>query len=1055
MKNNLFNQTLLKKYSQKFKPTHKQKEIIREYIEKVENGDFEGETKNYFNFFDMILKEVLGYTRDNIDPDSKMDDGPGRVEFALQKDNSDRFMVVELKGQKVDLDKKQTRQADTRTPFDQALGYAAHIKTAKWILLSNYDEFRLYNYKKKTDYISFNAADLSNIETLKCFMLVFSKKSHLETDYIKRMQKESLVVEQKLEKNFYKLYHETRLMLLTELEENNGFDRVKAVHYAQLILNRYMFICFAEDIGLLPAQISTETISNPIKSRRLRDNRIWQELNDLFLDINDGRNYDYNKVYGYNGGLFQEDLDFIKIRDVVEDQSFFQDAYQKYNFEDYEKSIDHLLKPYGNKVNPIYRNMLTISSFDFSSELDVNILGHIFENSIGDIEELKEDAKGRRKKEGVFYTPEYITDYICRNTIIPYLSKSGKVNTVKKLIDEYWGPEIEELDQKVKEIKIVDPACGSGAFLNKAADVLVEIHDSIHKCKYKEDKTLMPYFDSISKRREILLDNIYGVDLNEESVEITKLAFFLKVAKSKMKLPNLDNNIKCGNSIVDDPDYTDKPFKWNEEFKEIFETDGFDIVIGNPPYVRQELIKEIKPYLKDKYDVYTGIADLYVYFFEKGLEILKEKGKLGYISSNKFIKANYGKNLRKFILENSDFEMYFDHTYSNIFEDANTYPSIFILKKGKFNKENKVLVNDTFEVEELRLHNTSWGFEKPEILNLRDKIDRKGTKLKEVNGLNFYRGILTGYNEAFIIDKKTKHKLINEDKRNAEIIKPILRGKDIKRWKIDYKEKYLIFTRRGIDINKYPTIKEHLSSFKERLRPKNEGQTIGRKSGDYQWYEMQDTISYYKEFEKEKLIYPNISARLFATFSDEGIYPLDTCYFITSDDINIKFLEILLSSKVLNFAFKFLGTPLRGNHFKLSKVFIEQLPIYPATPEQQKPFIGKADHMLQLNKELINEINSFKDWLKYTYKIEKFSKKLDKYYELSLDEFLSELEKKKVDTKSRDNYTTLKKEFEVSLNKIKPLIYKIEETDDEIDQMVYELYGLSNEEIGIIEESLN
>jgi Type I restriction-modification system methyltransferase subunit len=323
---------------------------------------------------------------------------------------------------------------------------------------------------------------------------------------------------------------------------------------------------------------------------------------------------------------------------------------------------------------------MTISTFNFSSEVDVNILGHIFENSIGEIEELKADEKGRRKKDGIFYTPEDKTDYICRNTIIPYLSKSGKSNTVNDLMGEYWGSEIEDLYEKVKNIKIVDPACGSGAFLNKASDILLEIHEAIHKEQYKDDKTLMPYFDNIKERRSILLNNIYGVDLNEESVEITKLSLFLKVCRKGLKLPNLDQNIKCGNSLIDDPKYTDKPFNWEYEFYEIFEDSGFDIVIGNPPYVRQERIKDIKIYLKEKYDSYTGVADLYVYFFEKGLHILKIGGNLGYISSNKFIKANYGKKLRKLIMENASFKRYVDHTWDKVFEGATVHSSIFILK---------------------------------------------------------------------------------------------------------------------------------------------------------------------------------------------------------------------------------------------------------------------------------------------------------------------------------------------------------------------------------------
>jgi type I restriction-modification system DNA methylase subunit len=302
-----------------------------------------------------------------------------------------------------------------------------------------------------------------------------------------------------------------------------------------------MFICFAEDIDLLPPQVSTDTILTPILNGDLRHGSIWQRLNDLFSDIDEGN--EYKKISQYNGGIFKENLEHLKIRDIVEDPKFFNDLYQGWKFKEYEQDVNDNLGLYGQKVNPIYRNLLTISTFDFSTELDVNILGHIFENGIGDIEELKQDSKGRRKKDGIFYTPDYITDYICRNTIIPYLSKSGKVNTVDELIEEYPGSKIKELDLKVKEIKIVDPACGSGAFLNKAANVLLEIHESIREQLYTKD-TLDHVWDPIEERREILLNNIYGVDLNEESVDITKLSLFLKVCRKGLILPNLEKNIK-------------------------------------------------------------------------------------------------------------------------------------------------------------------------------------------------------------------------------------------------------------------------------------------------------------------------------------------------------------------------------------------------------------------------------------------------------------------------------------------------------------------------------
>jgi len=876
---------------------------------------------------------------------------------------------------------------------------AIHTGYVEWILLSNYNEFRLYNYYEKTDYISFNTSELKDDEILQLFLLVFSKESHLDKDYINKVKQETQIVERTLENEFYKLYNETRLMLTKELEEHNDFDKVKAVHYAQLILNRYMFICFAENIDLLPSQVTIGAITAQIKVKNVKRNSIWYSLNDLFMDINEGN--EEKEIFEYNGGLFKEDIGFLKIRDLIDDYKFFKDTHQNWKFEGYSIDIENLVNPYNNKINPIYKNLLTISSFDFSSDLDVNILGHIFENSIGDIEELKADAKGRRKKEGVFYTPEYITDYICRNTIIPYLSKSGKANTVEKLLGEFFGStEIEKLDKKVKEIKIVDPACGSGAFLNKAADILLEIHNAVHKALYDKKGTLDKHFDPINERRKILLDNIYGVDLNEESVEITKPALFLKVSPKDLKLPNLDNNIKCGNSIVDDPEYTDKPFVWVEEFKEVFKEGGFNIVIGNLPYVGQEKIKEIKPYLKEKYEVYAGTSDLYSYFFEKGIKILKNNGMFSFISANKFTRTMNDKLLRKFILKHN-FLKYIDYTGKKVFEDATTNPCVIVIKKERYDGKTQININDDFNLEQNKFDEGIWSFYHPSILSLIDKIRRKGILIKEIPELKIYRGILTDFDKVFIIDEDMKNKFISKNKANMDLIKPLARGKDIKRYKSNYEGLYIIVTPINVAIDKYIEIKEHLSQFKEKLKK--------RYDKGNNWWELRP-CKYYEDFKKEKIIWGNLSIGSNFGYSENELYITAPANMLTGK--NIKYLLTVLNSGITNFYFGSIGAAVDSGYVEWKKNRIEQLPIYPATPEEQNPFIEKADQMLKLNKDLMNEINGFKDWLKNTFKIEKFSKKLDKYYELSFDEFLSELKKKKVDIKSRKNYTFLKKEFE-------------------------------------------
>jgi hypothetical protein len=282
MKNDLFNQSLLKKYSSEFKLSPSKHDLIKDHLKKLEEGQFKSETKNYLYFYDIILHQLLGYDREeNILFDEKEEEGKGKSEFVLRSLEG-KFMVVELKDQTTDLDKPQTRKNDKRTPVDQAFDYAQHTGDIEWIMVSNFDEFRLYNWHQKGKFISFRTEELLDKRMYAYFMTSFSRKAYIKEKYPTRLLEKTLVVEQELEKEFYKLYNETRLMLMRELEEYNNFVRDGAIHYAQLILNRYMFISFAEDTGLLPSQVSTDTIITPIREGNLRHKSIWQRLNELY-----------------------------------------------------------------------------------------------------------------------------------------------------------------------------------------------------------------------------------------------------------------------------------------------------------------------------------------------------------------------------------------------------------------------------------------------------------------------------------------------------------------------------------------------------------------------------------------------------------------------------------------------------------------------------------------------------------------------------------------------------------------------------------------------------
>jgi hypothetical protein len=1082
LKNNLFNENSIKKYSNNFILTQEKRIKLERYIERVQNNEFKGETKGYLAFL-KFLEDILDYEEDkHISFDDNVDIGSDRVEFAL-KDNDGKFMVIELKGQNADLDKPQNRANDKRSPVEQAFGYAQHSSKksglVQWILVSNYKEFRLYNYDKRLgESISFNVEDLLNEEIFKTFMFAFSKESHVDLKSINDVVNENYIEKTQLANNFYKLFNETRLMIFKELNELHGMDKNDAISNAQTILDRFIFICFASSRELLPENIARKTLMNRIKSEDIRDHEIWRDLNYLFIDVDIGNN-DRN-ISKYNGGLFKEDLEVIKLKDIIKDTNFFKDVYQKWNFKEFEERLEKEIKPsILKRINPIYINLLIISYFDFSEEsteniehkLDIEILGHIFENSIGDLEELKEDSKGRRKKDGIFYTPDHITDYICKNTIIPYLSISGNVNTVEGLLEEYsTGREIEKLDKKLKNIKIVDPACGSGAFLNKSTDILLEIHNWIFNIK-KGYTTSQPMrvgkgnkrrtenvkfadlgvyvFDALSKRREILLDNIYGVDLNPESVEITKLSLFLKVCEKDKILPAIDKNILCGNSLIDDSEFTDKPFNWKEKFENVFKEGGFGIVIGNPPYVRHQKIVASKPYLKENYETYTGRSDLYVYFFEKGLDMLKENGIFSFICSNKFIWANYGKPLRKMILR-YQIKDYVDYTNQKVFQDATVDPCVIIIKKELPDVESTININKEFIINQNRLSEGVWNFKNPEILNLKEKIISRGLKLCEIEGFKILKGILTGYNKAFVIDENTKNEIISIDRKSKDVIKPLINGKDIKKWKIDYRNLYLLYIPWGFPIEDYPAIKDHLLKYKEGLTARTE--VI---NGNIDWFVLRRFApDYYKKFEDPKIIYPEISSDLFMTYTENTYFMNNKCFMITEvAGYDLKFLSALLSSKTLNFTFKLLGSPLGNSGYELLGSYIEQLPIYPASPENQTELIKKTDRIIQLNNELNSLTNSFKKYLNINFNLEEFSKKLESYYNLSEKDLFSELKKKNVKLNAR-KIREISEEFKNSRNAINPLLLEIERTDDEIDHVVYDLYDLSKEEIKIIEDNI-
>ncbi|EAH4609851.1 class I SAM-dependent DNA methyltransferase [Campylobacter jejuni] len=807
-----------------------------------------------------------------------------------------------------------------------------------------------------------------------------------------------------------------------------------------------------------------------------------------------------------------------------------------------------------------------LDSFDFGSDdeqseilsqkelISSSVLGNVFEKLNG-------------YKEGSFYTPSFITSYMCKESITKVvLDKfNAQFDLDAKDISELRRSLRKEDKKAQKEllnsIKICDPAVGSGHFLVSALNVMLSIYDELNlfdeefylevqndeilitgrkgefieykRPKTPKDKAHLIQQELFHTKKDIIENNLFGVDINPNSCEITKLRLWIELLKHSFyqsfddetyhdlkTLPNIDINIKCGNSLVSyfetgkslnhypnikermgkykrivkdykEGFYTDKsrinqeiknlkisfknfcfadkfkkemkgfndkcekyskkygnflavddenlkffvsanltlfdfdekeatkefanlkkeydnifnlesnhPFEWRFEFPEILDDDGnfkgFDLIIGNPPYIRQEELKELKPHLAKNYKVYKGTSDIYTYFYELGFNVLKDRGGvLSYITSNKYTRAGYGEALREFLLKNVKFLEYTDLNGIKVFDSATVDTSILCFEKSK-SKDNKFkylalsneilktcaydigLYKDFAEFSQNSLSKESFTFSDENTSALKAKIERIGTPLKEWYGLNINYGIKTGYNEAFIITTEKRNEILAnckdeaEKERTAKLIRKMLRGRDIKRYSYEWAGLWVIgtFPSLKLDIEQYPALKQYLSQFLPRIE--QSGEKGCRKKTSNKWFETQDNIAYYEEFEKEKIVYPNMNKEFIAFFDNEFFLLNQKCFILSHQSNNKKellYLTALLNSNVNFYYFKQIGAKLGASGYEMSKIFVEKLPIPKINSKNQKiadELINLADEILKAKEqdknantqELENKINS-------------------------------------------------------------------------------------------------
>jgi type I restriction-modification system DNA methylase subunit len=1090
----LFQTSVLKKYLAQQDQTAVDK-AYRKYSqyflnpEIQENIRISKEEQFQATFLTELFVNVLDYTinpspKYNLTTEYKNEKNNRKADGAILH-NEITVAVVELKG---------TNTKDLESIRRQAFDYKVNHKGCRFVITSNFEKLRLY-IDDATDHEAFDLFQLTP-EKFALLYLCLQKDNLLKAIPL-NIKQDSLVKEEQITKDFYKDYSQFKRELYRDLvrrnkkrlrttlqgdtkipedtEHQNDLERLEKnikltlFKKSQKLIDRFLFIFFAEDRDLLEYNYTKKLLKDWQDVRKLDiDEPLYDRFKKHFNYLDQGRKNENGRteIFAYNGGLFKPDpiLDSLEIDDDL-----------------------------------LHNHTYALSTYDFESQVDVNILGHIFENSLNEIESITAEIvdgefdkqKSKRKKDGVFYTPKYITKYIVENTVGKLCDekktslgfreeeyfkgrgvgrKKRNDSTIQKLVgilDDYrnW----------LLQITICDPACGSGAFLNQALDFLIKEHQYIDELKAKVLGGGLQFPDI---ENTILEHNIFGVDLNEESVEIAKLSLWLRTAQPRRKLNDLSSNIKCGNSLIDSKTIAgDKAFHWETAFTKVFANGGFDVVIGNPPYVRQELLdSKEKKWLTDNYTVGTGAADLYIYFYNQGLNILKENGILGFITPNKFIKARYGKNLRNYISQ-FDIIRLIDFGELPVFSDASTFPLIALVNNKKVhetsfhfcqieNLDNKdftaTVELNSIIISSEQIQTDDWNLINIDLYRIMSKLKDNSELLGNNFQLNY--GIKTGYNDAFIIDKKTREFLINSDYKAEQIIKPFLKGTDIRKNYVDNSEQYLVFTRRGFDIQKFPSINSHLLPYQKRLTPGIKG---GRKKGDYQWFEIQDTVSYYEDFENDKIIFPVIAKESRFVLDREGYYFNDKAFMISNGDIS---LCTLLNSKLIWFFLKntcsVLGDPNKGGRLELRGIYMKLVPISKKL-FKNSDFDSVSRQYEQVDKEFYSLIKKLKEYITHKFSLLKISKKLENWQNLDFGEFIKELNKAiKITNKQREKENqqpiailTTTDEFawfdlfEQNKKKAQELKSQINSIEQQIDAMVYELYGLSDAEIKIVENS--
>ena len=1054
-----FQPSVLKKYLKA-----QDKEIVEKayekYTEYFHNTDIQQnirdskEEQYQEGFLRELFVNILGFTLNpkpkfNLTTEYKNEKGAKKADGAILKAGK-ALAVIEL---------KSTKTKDLEKIRQQAFDYKSNQTGCLYVITSNFEKLRFY-INDAVEYEEFNLFTLSESQ----FSLLYLCINHenLLSNLPLKIKNESIVEEEIITKYFYEDYSLFKRELYQNLIKNTTFSselqrenqgrairniKLSLFKKSQKLIDRFLFIFFSEDRGLLSPNTTISILGDWDKLVELDAHApLYDRFKLFFSYLDQGRKGTDNasEVFAYNGGLFKPDpvIDSLLIDDDL-----------------------------------LYKHTKKLSKYDFNSQVDVNILGHIFENSLNEIENVNAEIEGlefdkrktKRKKDGVFYTPKYITKFIINCTVgklcstqkstlgitesdYKKSSKGRKKVTLKKLKEK-----LDEYREWLLKITIIDPACGSGAFLNEALDFLIREHQYIDEL---EASLFGGGLVFRNVENTILEQNIYGVDINEESVEIAKLSLWLRTAQPRRKLNNLNKNIKCGNSLISNKSLSgSKAFNWQEEFSSVFSRGGFDVVVGNPPYGDYFSEKE-KDFLIRKYSKsFSGTFDMYIFFYELAINICAEHGRLCFITPNTFTDYHQFSGLRKLLVENNHIDYVIG--LSKVFEDAIVDTAILSLTKNDKQEQafnGKIFKEKIFSLEDERLPSVnsdnldSSGFiiKSAEQFDVQELASKQPYRLGDI--IRITQGITTGGNNCFL----GKRSLFHDAGISDFAIKKVLMGKTINRYKIINDDEFILYSVKTTPPDVQKTIESHLISFKEKLSKKRE-----TKQGKLPWYCLHWARNE-DDFNEPKILIRQTANNIIGVFDDQNYYPIDSLHTLNlrpsivktenSSDV-LKYILGILNSNLFKYLYKWKLDEDGKVYPQVKKVNIEWLPI----PEI-KDIQSIVDHVNSIQNISIKQDRLASSFVKYIEKTNHLSELplvIRSWHELNFSDFIDSLNNaiKKGGGKKMSKIQEIDwmEVFEIKKDEVDKLKEKCIQIDKKINEAVYDIYGLDAKMIELIE----